>query len=102
MLDIPYCHNVLLSFVRRMYWAEGLCVSISKSERLASSFEVSLFCQGSRYRVAMQLVTPKLVAMAVRMAIAVWMMNFHVSFLIVVQVFNFLLVCLMLLASLCS
>lgn len=30
---------------------------------------------------AMQLVTPRLVAMAVRMAMAVWMINFHVSFL---------------------
>lgn len=30
---------------------------------------------------AMQLVTPRLVAMAVRMAMAVWMINFQVSFL---------------------
>lgn len=29
----------------------------------------------------MQLVTPRLVAMAVRMAMAVWMINFQVSFL---------------------
>ena len=31
----------------------------------------------------MQLVTPRLVAMAVRMAMAVWMINFQVSFLFV-------------------
>ena len=34
----------------------------------------------------MQLAVPRLVAMAVRMAMTVWMMNFHVSFFIVVCV----------------
>lgn len=32
---------------------------------------------------AMQLVTPRLVAMAVRMAMAVWRINFQVSFFLV-------------------
>ena len=38
------------------------------------------------YRCPMQLTVPRLVTMAVRMAMMVWMMNFHVSFFIVVCV----------------
>ena len=40
------------------------------------------------YRRPMQLAVPRLVAMAVRMAMTVWMMNFHVSFFIVVCVLD--------------
>ncbi len=40
------------------------------------------------YRRPMQLAVPRLVAMAVSMAMTVWMMNFHVSFFIVVCVLD--------------